>query len=1172
MPEIGGNGSEVSESTEVNETPPAETGGESSEATQEAATEEANESGGFDDPDNTEAPDDNDNDYEEMESDEESDDSLDVGFDDGDDVDNTDAQSETTEPDDEDDIPTSDEDRVGFDDSDTDDGLEDDTEDSSNIDTSDEEADAAEDSTDESENKALDDFSEDNNDVQEDDPASDLDEQPDEDEDEDTGELEDYTEPDTPESDSNSSDVDDNPDGDFDGNPEADDNIDDNQDIDDDGDAQSEAPETDPDSTDVDDDLDDSPVEDSDGDLDNDGDIDDAQDADDGADAQSEAPETDPDSTDVGGDLDDSPVEDSDGDLDNDGNIDDAQDADDDAETQDEEPEADPEGNDVENLDDSHDEDPDGDLGNDDGIDDDSDDDLNAADDFDNEAEDEDPGEIEQYSEDEPEENEDETDSDDEAERDEDNEKRAVEEEDEEAEEQAEKEAIEEDADNIIQDEANPVEDENRKITEEQPETESEDVERDNDGDASTLEPSPEETAETEETQQDMDEPDPVDDESDELDDAEGYRDEGEAENYEENENPTANAEPVTQESTTDEASAEKDAVADEVSKSTESLEDDDAYRSAINNMSEYMNEHNYSPDDYAEYSKDPEWQKLNADLQRSMGMEVTPETPDTATPSESGKDVSASELPDNCVIVNASDIDMTYAQGMDSDQFWNHHGNTKEDYMRVAEKIPDVQQALDSGKSLDEIKQDPELRDTVRAYYDPDNMIKVEQQPDGSYSFNDDGRHRIAAAQEYGYQIPVEVTNMPENANALNDGNADIKPGSESQPETQSPEQPQPDEIEKKAEISDVTRESLEAFDQSNWDKLSHVEKEQAVEKLRDSIAEDLQLENKPNIAYYDNENPGDYGGYAASTNTIYINRFNMGDAAETADTIAHESRHCWQHERADNPQTEQDYLFKENFDAYIRPEDDFYEYRNQPVEADARDYAREIKETISEGKNGPESDPKPVEPEGKIGNNDDAPPSETGPPESSNEKIALSDLPEDFDRKVEVTIEEKISEVNHNISEINDDPSLDDREKLEKISKVLNEIGFDVDVETVAAFADQKIEVVQMDGTQKLYRRGYDTEGDEEHEYGKWWSEDLMSIEETRDKMAVLKDWGNPLTGEYQAKPPENTLALKGIAAPQDALDKETNVVIEHRDGGGTQYYIASPDKDWCKKTNQR
>ena len=414
-----------------------------------------------------------------------------------------------------------------------------------------------------------------------------------------------------------------------------------------------------------------------------------------------------------------------------------------------------------------------------------------------------------------------------------------------------------------------------------------------------------------------------------------------------------------------------------------ETPEGEDAYRTAMNNMAEYMSEHNYGPDDYAEYSKDPEWYKLNSELQQSLGMDVTT---DVSTPSpESGKDVFATELPDNCVIVNASDIDMTYAQGMDSDQFWNHHGNTKEDYMRIAEGIPDVQQALDSGKSLDEIKQDPDLKDTAHAYFDPENMIKVEQQADGSYSFADDGRHRIAAAQELGYEIPVQVTNLPENANA---SAADMKPEGTATPE----------DVANKSDISSETRENLGAFEQNNWDNLSQVEKEQAVEILRDSIAEDLQLENKPNIAYYNNEDPGDHGGYAASNNTIYINRFNMGDAAETADTVAHESRHCWQHERADNPQTEQDQQFKENFDDYTRPEDNFEEYLNQPVEQDARDYAEQVRDLIPQEEAKDNTSSVSDSGEGDADNSTENP---RAPPEGDYQSENISELPADFESK---------------------------------------------------------------------------------------------------------------------------------------------------------------------------
>lgn len=44
----------------------------------------------------------------------------------------------------------------------------------------------------------------------------------------------------------------------------------------------------------------------------------------------------------------------------------------------------------------------------------------------------------------------------------------------------------------------------------------------------------------------------------------------------------------------------------------------------ALNNMSEYMNAHNYGIHDYGTYSQDPEWQALNRDLQLANGMEVT--------------------------------------------------------------------------------------------------------------------------------------------------------------------------------------------------------------------------------------------------------------------------------------------------------------------------------------------------------------------------------------------------------------------------------------------------------------------------------------------------------------------------------------------------------------------
>ena len=741
------------------------------------------------------------------------------------------------------------------------------------------------------------------------------------------------------------------------------------------------------------------------------------------------------------------------------------------------------------------------------------------------------------------------------------------------------------------------------------------------------------------------------DDLTDELEGSEEYQDEGEPEKYDD-EKPV---DPVSDTKEEQEASSETDAD-DKVSKTAEESEKEDAYRTAMNNMADYLNSHNYGREDYAEYSKDPEWQKLNADLQRSLGMEVTTDVPETSTPSpEGGKEVSSTELPDNCVMVNASDIDMTYAQGMDNDQFWNHHGNTKEDYMRVAEKLPDVQQALDSGKSIDELKNDPELGETVRAYYDPDNMIKVEQQPDGSYSFTDDGRHRIVAAQELGHTIPVEISNFvntneakdtidvtensagsknvfcdgepcsdegledpphchgdnlgnegledpphchgdnlgnegledpphchgdnlgnegledpphchddnlgneglgtpphpdggdgpggpPEkefgkeqlNVAAHGDGqiwvkSSDIKDKLDSigrpdlsakvdeaigklksgdsraseefvsvmqeagnellknedtvdcgnallnlvdndeqalkveaengtqeykglvqennkQVESAS-EAPNPDDLNQKQDIGSETRENLGSFEQSKWDNLSQVEKEKAVEKLRDSIAEDLQLENKPNIAYYYKESPSDFGGYAASTNTIYINRFNMDNAGETADTIAHESRHCWQHERAENPQTAQDYRFKENFENYAKPELNFEAYYSQPVEQDAREYAAQVRDLI------PLNEPKEgatqaVEGEAKPETKSENP---RAPPEGEYQSKTVTELPADFEAK-DVADNEVIKKVASSIRGVDDfrshmssvyrDPGKTIEEKVEYEKKLFSQI----------------------------------------------------------------------------------------------------------------------------------
>ena len=140
-----------------------------------------------------------------------------------------------------------------------------------------------------------------------------------------------------------------------------------------------------------------------------------------------------------------------------------------------------------------------------------------------------------------------------------------------------------------------------------------------------------------------------------------------------------------------------------------------------------------------------------------------------------------------------------------------------------------------------------------------------------------------------------------------------------------------------------------MEDFKPENWEGLSDVEKKEALEKLGEYAAADLGLENPPKIEFYQEDNPGDFGAYSEAENTIYINELNMSDPAETADTITHETRHCWQHERAEHPQSEQDYAFANNFANYVTPDTDFEAYQDQIVESDARDYADRYRALIN-------------------------------------------------------------------------------------------------------------------------------------------------------------------------------------------------------------------------------
>ena len=380
------------------------------------------------------------------------------------------------------------------------------------------------------------------------------------------------------------------------------------------------------------------------------------------------------------------------------------------------------------------------------------------------------------------------------------------------------------------------------------------------------------------------------------------------------------------------------------------------------------------------------------------------------------------------------------------------------------------------------------------------------------------------------GYQIPVEVANMSRGEDLPETDNG------ESNPENKEPEDAaEMDNIANKSDISNETSENLESFEQNKWDNLTMQEKEKAIENLRDSVASDLQLENKPNIAYYDKDDPSDFGGYAASTNTIYINRFNMGDAKETADTVAHESRHCWQHERADNPQTEQDYKFKENFEDYIRPEDDYRAYKNQIVEKDARDYATRVTDmipsesSISDSRNVNEN-----ESEIELGNEDyHAPPEDVS---VDSKTIDRSELPADFESK------DKVGDYTTKI-----DGKVEDVEKEPLPDSI------------VQSFKDGEYRTVVTTEPVTLYRV-YGGGATAEGSYCT--TEPCIDKDKTRNDLALKTSWGNTIEKEAEIVVPSGTKLNIGRVEQQSDNGKTLT-------GNADQILLPQNwNQDWVKK----
>ena len=141
-----------------------------------------------------------------------------------------------------------------------------------------------------------------------------------------------------------------------------------------------------------------------------------------------------------------------------------------------------------------------------------------------------------------------------------------------------------------------------------------------------------------------------------------------------------------------------------------------------------------------------------------------------------------------------------------------------------------------------------------------------------------------------------------------------------------------------------------LEGFSDDKWKNMDLDGKKEQIRKLGDYINDVLEIKKPPDIKYYNVRDKGNCGRYNHEINTVSINEYILDDPKEAVDTAAHELWHAYQHEKASDPQSTKDFMYKFNFENYIRPSDDFDGYRKQLVEAEARTFADQFKGALTQ------------------------------------------------------------------------------------------------------------------------------------------------------------------------------------------------------------------------------
>lgn len=139
-------------------------------------------------------------------------------------------------------------------------------------------------------------------------------------------------------------------------------------------------------------------------------------------------------------------------------------------------------------------------------------------------------------------------------------------------------------------------------------------------------------------------------------------------------------------------------------------------------------------------------------------------------------------------------------------------------------------------------------------------------------------------------------------------------------------------------ASESDIPSEAEQQYFQMNWEQYDDNQRKilnqiliyELSEKLNVIVPEIIYFSNSIDNAYYD------YGKHQ-----LALNEDKLDSAQDMYLSIYHEMRHIWQYQKAKNPQTQEDWMYKYNFDNYIPGDIGYDIYSQQYIEIDAESYA---------------------------------------------------------------------------------------------------------------------------------------------------------------------------------------------------------------------------------------